>query len=86
MGYALGSICNLKPKEIQDGIKRLDLSKNRMNIINKDNIKIIDDSYNSNPDSCKYSLKFLGNFEDRKIAVLGTMKELGKYSKKYHIM
>jgi len=84
MGYALGSICNLKPKEIQDGIKRLDLSKNRMNIINKDNIKIIDDSYNSNPDSCKYSLKFLGNFEDRKITVLGTMKELGKYSKKYH--
>ena len=84
MGYALGTICKLKTKEIQEGINKLDLTKNRMNIINKDDIKIINDSYNSNYDSCKYSLKFLGNFAGRKIAVLGTMKELGKYSKKYH--
>lgn len=84
MGYALGKTCKLKTKEIQMGINNLNLSKNRMNIINKDNIKIIDDSYNSNYDSCKYSLKFLGNFAGRKIAVLGTMKELGKHSKKYH--
>ena len=60
------------------------LSKNRMNIIKKSKITIIDDCYNSNYDSCKYSLKYLGNFKNRKIAVLGTMKELGKHSKKYH--
>lgn len=84
IGYAIGKINNVNVKEIKEGINKLCLSKNRMNIIKKSKITIIDDCYNSNYNSCSYSLKYLGLFKNRKIAVLGTMKELGKHSKKYH--
>ena len=55
-----------------------------MSIINNNGLTIIDDSYNANFDSLKYALKFLGTFPERKIAVIGTMLELGKYSEKLH--
>lgn len=86
MGYAIGNIFNMNLNDIKQGIQELNLSKNRMDIIETNGYKIIDDSYNSNYDSCKYSLKFLGNFKERKIAVLGTMLELGEYSSLYHKM
>ena len=84
IGYAIGKIFNIDDNLVGKGIKELKLSKNRMNIIEKNNIKIIDDCYNSNYDSCKYSLKYLGNFKGRKIAILGTMLELGNYQEYYH--
>lgn len=60
--------------------------KGRMNMINGiDGTFIIDDSYNSSPAALKLALE---TFKDlsfpRKIAVLGDMKELGKYSKTAH--
>ena len=56
-----------------------------MDIINKDGIKIINDTYNASPESMKATLKYLSTFKNsRKIAVLGDMFELGKYSKKLH--
>ena len=67
-------------------IKRLALIKaepHRMSVT-KGTTTIIDDSYNANFDSLKYALKFLGTFPERKIAVIGTMLELGKYSQKLH--
>lgn len=45
---------------------------------------IIDDSYNASPDSVKASLKSLGKFKNRKIALLSDMLELGDESKKFH--
>ena len=56
-----------------------------MSIIKKEkDITIIDDSYNANYDSMKYAVKYLGSLSGRNIAVLGTMKELGNYSKELH--
>lgn len=48
------------------------------------NTTIIDSSYNSSPISCQELLKFLNNFETKKIAVLGDMRELGKSTKYEH--
>lgn len=46
---------------------------------------IIDDSYNSSPDSSKIALDTLYSFpQKQKIAVLGMMNELGNKSDKYH--
>src|SRR5690606_12470031 len=46
---------------------------------------IIDDTYNSAPDSLLAALKFLSNYKGgRKIAVLGKMAELGSLSKEAH--
>ncbi len=49
------------------------------------NIVILDESYNAGLESMLASLKLLAQTEgDRKIAVLGTMKELGDWSVQYH--
>ncbi|MCL5408722.1 MAG: UDP-N-acetylmuramoyl-tripeptide--D-alanyl-D-alanine ligase [Candidatus Omnitrophica bacterium] len=49
-------------------------------------IKIFDESYNANPDSMKKALFYFSKQNGkRKIAVLGDMAELGRFSKFYHI-
>jgi len=56
--------------------------------LNKKNINIVDESYNSNPLSLKSAIK---NFDELKIdnskkkLILGDMLELGSYSKKLHL-
>ena len=61
--------------------------KGRGNIVKKSKkITLIDDSYNSNPISLKNSLDFLSAYKNnsKKVAVIGDMLELGKFSKKKH--
>ena len=52
-------------------------------------IKIIDESFNANPESMISSINLLNDmdaFENkRKILILGDMLELGKFSREYHI-
>ena len=68
-----------------DGLKDVSLTKRRMEIIEKDGIKIINDAYNSSYDSLKASIEYLNKVSgNRKIAVLGDMLELGDYSKELH--
>ena len=83
---AVASIFKVPYKSIKKGILNFELSSNRMNIINNDSsdITIIDDSYNANFDSMKYAIKYLSGLDGRRIAVLGTMKELGKYAESLH--
>lgn len=58
----------------------------RQEIIKASGIKIIDDSYNSSPDSAKAAIDILAESTEsgRKIAVLADMLELGDYSEKGH--
>ena len=55
--------------------------------INKKRIKLIDESYNSNPLSLKFALNKFNEIESRKkkIILLGDMLELGRFSKQLHI-
>ena len=54
---------------------------------NRKKITLIDDSYNSSPESLKASIIFLNRLGNkrRKICVLGDMYELGKFSKRFHL-
>ncbi|MDI6717582.1 MAG: UDP-N-acetylmuramoyl-tripeptide--D-alanyl-D-alanine ligase [Patescibacteria group bacterium] len=85
--FAIGTIYGLNLVEIAELIERHYIpAKQRMNLI--EGIKetwIIDDSYNASPLSIKEALMTLGDLEsERKIAVLGDMLELGKYSIEAH--
>ena len=85
VAIAVAKYFDIDNKIIDKGIKNFELSSNRMHIINSgNNITIIDDSYNANYDSMSYGVKYLSNLDGRRIAVLGTMKELGDYSEKLH--
>ena len=46
---------------------------------------VIDDTYNANPDSMRAALDVLCQFQGKKVAILGDMRELGRYRKKLHI-
>lgn len=68
---------------IVDRINSFKPIKSRMNIININNYKIIDDTYNSSYESLKGAYKYLKRFK-RKIVILGDIKELGTYNIKIH--
>lgn len=78
--YAL----NIGPDHIKKGLETFKLSDKRLNIISTKHMKIIDDTYNANPDSMAASLNILENYPPRRIAVLGDMLELGPIARKSH--
>lgn len=85
-GFMVGKVLGLSSEEIQNGISNFELTKKRMDIRSlKNGATLINDSYNASYESMKASLKYLSNRTDlRKIAVLGDMLELGKFSKELH--
>ena len=82
----VGNVLGIKSQEIKKGIESFELTKKRMDITDlPSGIKIINDAYNASLESMKASLAYLAEFkENRKIAVLGDMFELGEYAKKLH--
>ena len=85
-GVSFGKIFGLSNEEIEKGISTFRLTAKRMEIIKlKNNITLINDSYNASYESMKASIASLKNMEGtRKIAVLGDMFELGSFSEKLH--
>lgn len=86
VAFAVATLLGIKPEKIIKGIKNFELTKNRMEIIElKNKIKIINGVYNASVDSMKSNLEILKNQDGmRKIAVLGSMLELGEFSSKLH--
>ena len=72
-------------EKIISGIRKFELTKNRMDIQkNSNGVTIINDAYNASYDSMKASIEYLSSLKGRKIAVLGDMLELGEFSKDLH--
>ena len=84
VGIAVGSLLNIDINDIKKGISNLELSHNRLEVIEKNGYKIINDCYNANYDSMKEGINNLYKYSNRKIAVLGDMLELGDYSEELH--
>ena len=75
VAYKIG----LKPKEIADGVNRIQSIGHRLELKpNNKNIVIIDDSYNSNEDGVKSAMEVLDTFSGRKIVLTPGLVELGK--------
>lgn len=88
---ACGHVMGFTLEESLEALQRFKLPPGRLNLIegSLDGVKIIDGSYNSSPTACIEALKTLGNLKVgkgcRKIAVLGSMNELGYDSDKLHL-
>jgi UDP-N-acetylmuramoyl-tripeptide--D-alanyl-D-alanine ligase len=74
----------LKKEEIIKGIGKFKNIARRINVIELKNYTILDDSYNANPDSMRYSLGLLSKFNKKRIAILGDMFELGENAAEHH--
>jgi len=82
-----GLYFGVSPMKIRKALKEFKpTSSKRMEVIKKNGLTIINDAYNSNPDSVKMGLETIKEFntKGRKFAVLSDMLELGKVSKREH--
>ncbi len=76
-GVAVGVQLGLTEDQLKRGVEAYQTVGSRARVLNTGRIRIIDDCYNANPTSVKASLDTLMNFDGRKVAILGDMKELG---------
>jgi UDP-N-acetylmuramoyl-tripeptide--D-alanyl-D-alanine ligase len=68
-----------------EAAKRLSKFTVNSKLTGRNGMKVIDDSYNANPDSMRAALDMLETVRGiRKVAVLGDMNDLGKRSAEYH--
>lgn len=76
----------MSSQQIKEGLKKIRAVKGRMNILRGvENTTLIDDTYNSSPLAVEAALRTLYQIQaPQKIAILGTMNELGEMSPQAH--
>ena len=75
----------VSPNEIAQGLADYQPVGSRLRMINKDfGVRIIDDTYNANPDSMKAAIDVLAAFHSPRIFVMGDMGELGTQAADFH--
>lgn len=84
-GIACGYTMGVSPDEIRKGLTDFQPVAMRQNIQKKGKLTVIEDCYNASPESMAAAIETLcGIARGRKVAVLGDMRELGKYSPRLH--
>ena len=81
---ACGVHYNIGPNKIIEGIENFSLTKMRMSVEKAGTLTLINDCYNSSPDSVKAALKVLATQSTRKVAILGDNLEMGDFAKDAH--
>lgn len=86
IGIACGIELSCNFNDIILGLSKYKNVGNRQNILRSNGIILIDDSYNASPESMKAAIVMTASIgkNNRKIAVIGGMLELGDYSKPLH--
>ncbi len=84
-GFAVASVYGIAPKELTGAARAFEPGPMRGRRTEKDGILHINDCYNSNPDAARAMLDLLADTPARRrIAVLGEMLELGRWSEPLH--
>lgn len=82
---AVARALHLSPAPLPEAIQSLHPPKMRLERIERDGLTIWNDCYNSNPEAAKMMLDLLAATPaQRRIAVLGEMLELGRWSEELH--
>ncbi len=86
MAAAVGRMYDVSDEMIRRGILEFEPTKMRMAILHrKDDITILNDTYNANPQSMRAAIEILSKQEcKRRVAVLGDMMELGELGPGLH--
>lgn len=86
IAIAAGNILGVSIEEAQKGLGKVELTGSRLKLVEGKRIRVIDDTYNSSPDSMKSALRVLAASEckGKRIAILGDMYELGDQSRQMH--
>jgi len=84
---ATAHLLGMEMAAIADGLEAFEPPPMRMEVVRlKDEITVIHDAYNANPQSMHYALKTLAQVaRDRTVAVLGDMAELGDHAVDAHL-
>lgn len=84
---AIAKNFGLSYREIALRLAGFDFPAGRLKLVKSKNIRFIDDTYNSNPDSLQAALNALEKFQvrGRKIFIMGDMLELGSFARAFHI-
>ncbi|MEK7096400.1 MAG: UDP-N-acetylmuramoyl-tripeptide--D-alanyl-D-alanine ligase [Patescibacteria group bacterium] len=86
--FAVASWMKISLLKVGKSLEKIKPVPGRMNYIEGEgNIKIIDDTYNSNPQSAKYAIDFMDalKYSGRKVIIFGSMNELGGESESHHL-
>jgi len=83
---AIALTLDISIKEIRAAAKKLAPAKRRLEAKQLNDILLIDDTYNSNPESTKAAIELTAKIKKyrNKFLILGDMFELGRTSKKMH--
>ncbi|MFP4686635.1 MAG: UDP-N-acetylmuramoyl-tripeptide--D-alanyl-D-alanine ligase [bacterium] len=84
LAVAAARLLDVKVKTIKDVLSNFQIPAGRGRIIEVDGCRLIDDSYNANPDSMAAALRHLMRLSPPRLAVLGEMKELGASAGRLH--
>lgn len=85
LAIACGSLLGISVKKAEEALNHLMISPGRLSVKDWKSVRLIDDTYNANPESMKASIDVLSGYSGRKIAVLGDMRELGPMEKRFHL-
>ncbi len=82
---AVGMEYDIPIEKMQKAVESAKITANRMDVEKYNNTVIIKDYYNASLESMKLAIEYLAKMKGgKKIAVLGDIKEAGKYSKELH--
>lgn len=85
LSIAVGKEMGLSLFDIEQGIKNIEKTSMRLDMLDVNGYTIINDCYNASPDSMKSAIEVQINLnKKRNIAVLGSMFELGEISNACH--
>lgn len=80
----VGLLFNLTLEQMKEGIENAQTLAGRSHIIETEKYVVIDDCYNANPVSMKAALDLLESANGRKVAIIGSMFELGENEEQLH--
>lgn len=83
---AVGLKLKVKPKRIAEALGSFTSASKRMEVLPMNGVTVLNDTYNSNPDSVLAALRTLAAVatKGKRLVVLGDMRELGDASKREH--